>query len=88
MAHLSEDELNDILEAAAKQVVVGGRYRHYKGQTYTVTQLVIMEATDEPAVVYQADYDQRLFFVRALDVWIDQVEYQGRTMPHFELLKD
>lgn len=84
MEHLSPDELHDRLATAAKQVSADRRYRHYKGQTYTVLQLAIIEETNEPAVIYRADYDPRLIFIRPVSVWLEQVEYRGRTVPRFE----
>ena len=84
---MSLDELDEILQEAAKLVVVGGKYRHYKGQTYTVLRVVIWEETDEPAVVYKADYDERLTFARSLNVWRESVELKGQAVPRFSLLE-
>ncbi len=86
MGHLGLDELDEILREAAKLVVIGGTYKHYKGQTYTVIDVVIWEETDEPAVVYRADYDERLVFARALSAWHEPVELDGRMVPRFSLV--
>ncbi|HSW65538.1 MAG TPA: DUF1653 domain-containing protein [Bacillota bacterium] len=86
MGHLSLDDLDEILQEAAKLVVVGGTYRHYKGLTYTVLNVVIWEETDEPAVVYRADYDERLTFARSFVVWRESVHVDGRSVPRFSLV--
>ena len=86
MGHLSFDQLDDMIKVAARDVTVGGTYRHYKGQTYTVTGLAILEATNEPAVIYRASYDERLAFVRALSVWQETVEVDGKSVPRFQLV--
>lgn len=83
MGHLSLDELDEILQEAGRHVAVGKQYRHYKGQTYTVLMVAILETTDEPAVVYRADYDTRLTFVRALSDWPATIEVDGKQMPRF-----
>jgi hypothetical protein len=90
MDHLSLDELNARLRAAAKQAVVGGTYAHYKraDKTYTVTGLAIIEATNEVAVIYRADYAPELSFVRPLAVWLETVEWQGGQVPRFRFVGD
>lgn len=86
MGHLTPDELQSILTSAAQQVETGAMYRHYKGQTYTVVDVAILEATDESAVVYRANYDPRLTFVRELRVWLETVTVDGKTLPRFRKL--
>jgi hypothetical protein len=87
MGHLSPDELHQLLVAANERVVVGATYAHYKGQQYTVTGLAILEATNEPAVIYRADYDLRLTFIRPLAVWLETVEVDGTVVPRFAQVK-
>ena len=84
MEHLSEAELKKLLEQAATQVSVGSGYRHYKGNTYLVTGLAILEAASEVGVIYRAQYGANLTFVRALSSWVEQVEYQGQMVPRFQ----
>jgi len=88
--HKSHDELHSKLTAAAQQVSVGGSYAHYKNphQLYTVLQLAITEWNDELCVIYQAQYDPELIFVRPLDSWLDVVEWQGVTVPRFTKIND
>jgi hypothetical protein len=89
MGHLPLKQLNDMLTAAAGKVTIGGRYAHYKHPEapYIVTDLVILEATDEVAVVYCVEEDGcKITFVRPLKSWLESVEWHGRTVPRFTQL--
>lgn len=85
MAHLSQDELAAIVNDAKQKVVVGAQYAHYKhaDQLYTVLDVALMEATDEPAVVYRAEYGANVIFVRPVSGWLETVEWQGSRVPRF-----
>ncbi len=90
MGHLLLQQLNDMLTAAANKVKIGGWYAHYKHSElpYQVTGLVILEATDEVAVVYSVTEDgAEVTFVRSLTDWLETVEWQGKQMPRFTLVK-
>lgn len=75
------------LEEATKLVKVDGAYRHYKSpdMLYRVMGFAIWEATDEIAVIYQAQYGEKLTFCRALSVWLEDVEFEGNKIPRFSL---
>lgn len=83
--HKSQEELKRQINEAGKLVEVGGKYYHYKNpnQFYIVSSLAITEWNDEVCVVYQAQYGEKITFVRPLSTWIDQVEWQGQTVDHF-----
>lgn len=83
MTHLSEHTLKELLTAAAGQVTVGATYMHYKQKPYVVLDLAILEATNELCVVYQAQYGQRLVFVRPLSSWLETVPHSGKAAPRF-----
>jgi hypothetical protein len=86
--HREQLELAKEIEAAQSQVTVGTTYRHYKGadKIYLVTGLGFLEANDQLCVIYQAQYGERLTFVRPLSVWLETVEWDGRTVPRFTKL--
>jgi hypothetical protein len=88
--HKPEAELARALQLAAKQVKVGAQYAHYKNPdlTYVVVGHVILEATDEPAIMYQAQYGKKITYARALSIWLETVEWQGKTVPRFVKIKD
>ena len=55
---------------------------HYKDPTkkYEVTDLAIIEATEEVAIVYRALYGDELTFIRPLASWLYTVETGGGDM--------
>lgn len=82
------ETLEKELAEAAKIVPVGAFYVHYKHpddeHRYKVVGYVILEATDEVAVLYQALYiTQQVVFCRALRIWQETVEWEGKTVPRF-----
>ncbi|HEX6258262.1 MAG TPA: DUF1653 domain-containing protein [Candidatus Saccharimonadales bacterium] len=82
---LSQAELQQRLDDAASAVNVGKQYRHYKGNLYSITGVAIIEATNEPAVIYKAQYGKGLQFIRPIKDWTMTVEWQGETVPRFRL---
>jgi hypothetical protein len=88
MPRQSETELKQQLDAAAQAVAVGKRYAHYKHpeQAYIVRGFVILEATDEVGVIYEAQYGEHISFVRTLNSWQDQVSVDGVLQSRFKRL--
>ena len=65
---------------------VGEVYRHYKrGSEYRIVCVAVMEATEEPCVVYEALYPdaEHRFWVRPLTEFCAEVEHEGRTARRF-----
>lgn len=83
--HLTQDELSEALKDAKQKVAIGAVYRHYKSSdmTYRVKDIVIHEADNEPHVVYQAEYGNKITFTRPVSVWLEKVTYGGRLVPRF-----
>lgn len=77
--------LNQCITSAKQQVEVGALYYHYRTPTqhYRVLAIALDEATEQPCVVYQAMYGEKLIWVRTLDAWCDQVECQGEIFSRF-----
>jgi hypothetical protein len=86
MAHKTEEELLEKLNEARTKVTFGGTYKHYKdpAKHYKVQGFVILESTDSVGIIYQAQYSQRLTFVRPLGSWLAEVEHEGKTVPRFK----
>ncbi len=84
MAELALDLLLK-LEDAKKLVEVGGTYVHYRSpdKPYKVLAVALLEATEEPSVVYQALHNS-VVWVRALDSWLSMVSHEGRMVPRFQ----
>ncbi|MDE1860564.1 MAG: DUF1653 domain-containing protein [Candidatus Micrarchaeota archaeon] len=83
--HKDHEVLARELEAARKQVRIGGTYSHYKNpdRLYKVIGLGVQEVDDGICVIYQAQYGKELIFVRDLDDWVKE---PSPGMPRFKLL--
>jgi hypothetical protein len=86
MPHKSHEELEMELGIAKTHVRVGGIYSHYKNPSrlYKVTAIGIQEATDKLCVIYQDATNEKLIFVRDLDLWLEE---PTKGMPRFRLVK-
>ncbi len=73
MPHKSAQEIEKALEEAKSKVVLGGVYSHYKNPEHhvRVVEFGIQEATDKVCVIYQDTKNEKLVFVRDLDVWLE-----------------
>jgi len=84
----SQAELAKELAAASKQVTVGAQYMHYKQLAYTVLQVALIEANNEPCVVYRAEYGEHAIWVRPLSSWLEQVRLKdGTVVPRFSRIE-
>ena len=65
-----------------------GKYKHYKGKEYEVIGIARHSETLEELVVYKALYqnDGENLWVRPLQMFLEEVEIEGKKMPRFELL--
>lgn len=67
-----------------RQIKIGEKYRHFKGKEYLVLYIAKHSETLEELVVYQALYGERGIWVRPLEMFLEQVEVEGRTIDRFE----
>ena len=72
----------------SESVIVCGRYRHYKGNTYQVLGVARHSETDELLVVYQPEYGERALWVRPLTMFCEQVQHQGQWQARFAKIDD
>ncbi len=84
--HESQSQLVGRLTDAATKVQIGARYEHYKKLSYKVLHLALREEDNEPCVVYQAEYGERIIFIRPVKSWLETVEVDGRKVPRFTKL--
>lgn len=70
------------------EVKVGGRYRHYKGMDYIVHNLARHSETLEWMVYYECQYENPAgkFWVRPLDMFLEEVEVKGEKVQRFSLI--
>jgi len=64
-----------------------GKYKHYKGGEYEVIGIAKHSETLESVVVYRALYGEGGLWVRPLDMFVEQVEVDGKTVPRFKHLQ-
>lgn len=64
-----------------------GRYRHYKGNEYTVLGVARHSETLEEMVVYRQEYGDRGLWVRPAAMFAETVEIDGRRRPRFQLVE-
>ncbi len=74
MPHRSHEDLEKELESAKKQIKIGGTYSHYKNPKHKVKVVAvgIQEAAEKPCVIYRDAANEKLIFVRDLDVWLEE----------------
>ncbi|NMP31602.1 DUF1653 domain-containing protein [Thalassotalea sp. M1531] len=69
-----------------------GKYRHFKGSEYQVTQIAKHSETEEYMVVYYPLYGsiektgEPEYWVRPLAMFNETIERNGKTMKRFELI--
>ena len=63
-----------------------GRYRHYKGNEYTVIGTARHSETLEELVVYRQEYGEHGLWVRPKQMFSETVKIDGRDVPRFQPL--
>lgn len=69
-------------------IVIGGRYEHYKGKSYRVLAIAKHSETLEEMVVYQQMYGEEGVWVRPLEMFLETVTVEGKTMPRFKYMEE
>lgn len=84
--HKTQSEILAEIEAAKSKIGIGAKYVHYKdpSKTYIVKGFGTLEADDSICVIYEAQYGDKLTFIRPVTSWLETVEWQGKTMPRFK----
>ena len=59
-----------------REIVIGGIYRHFKGDYYLVEQIAKDCETTEPVVVYRQLYGKGELWVRSLADFMGEVDHQ------------
>lgn len=71
----------------AESVVIGGTYEHYKGLRYKIIGLARHSESLEEMVVYQALYGKNDIWVRPLGIFLEDITFEGRSLPRFRFVK-
>jgi hypothetical protein len=68
------------------QEIRPGRYRHFKGNEYTVLGVARHSETMEELVVYRPEYGDKGLWVRPKQMFLETVEKGGKIVPRFEYI--
>lgn len=69
-----------------RELVIGGIYRHYKGNNYKVEGVAKHSETLEEMVVYRALYGEGGLWVRPKSMFLEIVEKDGKQFPRFDYI--
>ncbi len=87
MAHKTAAELYQMLDDAKAQVELEANYYHYKRpkDLYTITDILIIEATDTVGICYRAEYPELkgITFIRPIEDFLAEVEVDGKMLKRF-----
>jgi hypothetical protein len=64
-----------------------GRYRHFKGNEYSVLGVATHSETQEELVVYRPEYGNRPLMVRPLTMFLENVVVNGKETPRFQFIE-
>ena len=67
-----------------REIKIGKKYRHFKGNEYLVLHVAKHSETLEDMVVYQALYGEKGIWVRPLSMFLDTKEVDGKIINRFE----
>ena len=60
-------------------------YRHFRNRKiYRLATFATIEATGEEAVVYQAMYGDKRFWIRPKENFFEEVLHEGNRVPRFQ----
>ncbi|ABM04985.1 hypothetical protein DUF1653 [Psychromonas ingrahamii 37] len=66
-----------------KKEIKLGQYRHYKGGLYRVENIATHSENEEKMVVYRPQYGEQALWVRPLDMFVEEIEIEGKKQPRF-----
>jgi len=67
-------------------MVKQGVYQHYKGQYYEIIGVAKHSETLQELVVYRALYGEYGLWVRPAEMFCEQVEVDGKSVPRFRFV--
>lgn len=69
-------------------LVIGGKYRHFKGKEYRLISVAKHSETLEYYVVYQKLYDDGALWVRPKEMFFEDIEKPEYNGPRFTYIKN
>jgi len=81
MAQKDQAQLSKELENLRSIIKVGDKYYHYKhlDQFYHILAIGFIEATEEPCIVYEAEYGDKITWVRTANEFFAKVKLENGT---------
>jgi hypothetical protein len=74
------------------ELKTGQIWKHHKGDTYKILTLARIESDGTDVVVYERLTDlvhkDWKIWVRPIDIFFNEVEWQGKIVPRFTLVSD
>jgi hypothetical protein len=80
---ISADTGINIKNVMENKTIKLGKYRHYKGKEYKVLGIAKHSETLEKFVVYEELYGQKNFWIRPVDLFLEEIEIGGKKVPRF-----
>lgn len=71
----------------SREIKIGAKYRHFKGNEYLVMHVAKHSETLEEYVVYQALYGERGIWIRPLEMFLSMKEVDGKLVYRFAELE-
>ncbi|MET1257284.1 DUF1653 domain-containing protein [Aliikangiella maris] len=72
---------------SAKNEIVPGKYRHYKGNEYQVVGTAMHSETEELLVLYYPLYKPLEYWVRPFDMFVESIAVNGQMVKRFEFIE-
>ena len=69
------------------EIIIGGIYKHFKGNEYKVLAVAKHSETLEDMVVYQALYGSGDIWVRPKAMFLEEIKRDGKIFKRFEFIK-
>lgn len=69
-------------------LIIGGKYRHFKGKEYRLINVAKHSETMEEYVVYQKLYDDGGFWIRSKEMFFEDVEKLEYKGPRFIFIEN
>jgi hypothetical protein len=75
-----------------QQLVIGAKYKHYKNHLVIVIGAALHSETKEELVVYKKlhadkEYKEGQLWVRPKNMFLEDVQVDGKSIPRFKLLE-